>query len=293
VQKAKIFGIIALFLILLFSGCADSLNNTGSYGGDEYYSTEMGFEGKQPAPSSDRPLSDAVASGERIVIKTGRSEIEAPLGEIETRLVTLKNLIGENSGTIENISYRETESRKSYTLEVKLSPTRFEQFSNSLKAVGTVKSLSTESEDVTFEYIDLEAKIENLQAQKQRLLEIYEKADKIEEILEIEREINRVQTQIDSSTARKKFLERQVERATLYITLYEEAAIVDQTLLVPAHQAINTGVGAMSFGILVISGLTGFMLPFFVAGIIILLLLWAIKKIFFRKWHLPIIGKKK
>ncbi len=283
--------IILISLALLMSGCLGSMSNDGdyydggNYGGDVLYAAER-------APSPNKSIPDMIATGEKITIKKGTAEIETGLGNLDEGLQKLKDLIAQNSGTVENLSYRETESRKSYSIEVKIPPSKFEEIANGLKAVGTLKSLSTNSEDVTFEYIDLDAEIKNLNAQKTRLLAIYDKANNVEEIIQIESEINRVQTKIDSATARMKFLERQVERATLNITLYEEAPIVDQSLIVPINQAVNTLIGAMGFSILLISGIIGFFIPFLAIVAAILLVLWIIKRILFKNLKIPFIGKK-
>jgi len=285
--------IILISLALLLSGCLNSIGPAGGSGDyyDDYYGND-GLYAAEKAPSSGMSISDRIATGEKITIKKGTAQVETGTGKLEQGLVKLKELISQNNGTIENISYHETETRKSYTIEVKIPPNKFEEIANGLKTVGMLKSLSTSSEDVTFEYIDLEAEINNLNAQKTRLLAIYDKAHSVEEIIKIENEINRVQTKIDSATARMKFLERQVEKATLKITLYEEAPIVDQTLLVPINTAINTAIGAMSVSILLISGLVGFSVPFLVICLAIILILLGIKRFFFKNMKIPFIGKK-
>ena len=289
----KISLLVIVLSLLLISGCLETAgvsepnydydsSDKGMYPASDMYAEDTG---------SYDSISDAIAGGERIVIKKGSAEIEAGAGKIEEGLVRLKQVISENSGTIENINYYETENTKTYTLEVKLPPANFESFSNGLKSVGNLKSMSTDSEDVTFEYIDLEAKIENLNSQKQRLQALYDKAENVEEILDIEYEINRVQTNIDSSTARKNFLERQVANATLYITLYEEAPIVDRTLIVPLNTAFNTILGAMSISILLISGLVGFAIPIAIIVIILIIIAKALRKHVKGKKNLP--AKKK
>ncbi|MFH1586882.1 MAG: DUF4349 domain-containing protein [Candidatus Diapherotrites archaeon] len=291
-NEEKFILVALISLSLIISGCLSSMEDGGDYGGGDNYSGDALYAAEK-APSPNMSISDRIATGENITIKRGTADIETGLGRLDEGLGKLKGLIAQNNGTIENISYRETESRKSYSIEVKIPPSKFEEIANGLKTVGTLKSLSTNSEDVTFEYIDLEAEINNLNAQKTRLLEIYNKANSVEDIIKIEKEINRVQTQIDSATARMKFLERQVERATLNITLYEEAPIVDQSLIVPINQAINTLIGAMGFSILLISGLIGFFIPFIVIVAAIILVLGIIKRIFFKNMKIPFIGKKK
>ncbi|MCH7902770.1 DUF4349 domain-containing protein [archaeon] len=291
---------ILLSVFLAMSGCADMVSQSasesqvaGAYDDSYDGSFGAGIETGVALSSRGDSFADLIDSGERILIKRGSASVEVDSGKLDEKLAALKELISQNNGSIENIGYRETESSKSYDIEVRIPPTKFESISLGLQTIGTLKSLSTNSEDVTFEYIDLESKIKNLEAQKTRLLAIYDRAETIESIVQIEVEVSRTQTQIDSATSRKNFLERQVARATLNIRLYEEAPIVDRSLLIPLNQASNTLIAALGAGILIISGLVGFLIPFAVAIGILILILKALKKYLFKNMKIPFIDKKK
>jgi len=292
----KVIFVALFFMLVLASGCTEITGQLEEPYYDNYgenFETSIMDRAPSPMKSASADYSEVVGSGQRMIIKKGSAEVEVIQNQLEQKLADLKVLISQNNGTLENISYYSTESRKSYKVEVKLPPTSFDSFSSGLKSLGTLKSMSTSSEDVTYEYIDLEARISNLEKQKERLLAIYEKAETIESIVELETEINRVQTNIDSSIARKNFLERQVSRATLNINLYEEAPIVDTSIVLPLSEATNTLIGSLGFGILLISGLIGFVLPFILLLAIIIVILWVLKKLFFKNIKIPFFGKKK
>jgi hypothetical protein len=80
-------------------------------------------------------------------------------------------------------------------------------------------------EDVTGEYIDLTARLNNSERQEQRLQEILDMANNTKEVLEVEREIWRVRTEIERLTGRIKYLENRVELATISVSLYEPEPI--------------------------------------------------------------------
>ena len=61
--------------------------------------------------------------------------------------------------------------------------------------------------DVTDEYVDLEAQLATLQETKSRFEEIMDQAFKIDDILQVQREIINLQTQIDSLKGRQQYLE--------------------------------------------------------------------------------------
>ena len=85
----------------------------------------------------------------------------------------------------------------------------------------------TSSKDVTEEYIDLSAKLHNLEATEEQLLKLMEKAEKVEDILSVQRELSRTRGEIEQTKGRMQYLERtsatslirvQVEQAELNVS---------------------------------------------------------------------------
>lgn len=94
-----------------------------------------------------------------------------------------------------------------------------------IEQIGDVKSKQTSGEDVTEEYIDLKARINNSERQEQRLLDILDMANTTKEVLEVEREIWRVRSEIEQLTGRINYLENRIELATISVSLYEQEPI--------------------------------------------------------------------
>ncbi|MDD4898138.1 MAG: DUF4349 domain-containing protein [Methanocellales archaeon] len=94
-----------------------------------------------------------------------------------------------------------------------------------IEQIGTVKSKHTSGQDVTEEYIDLKARINNLERQEQRLLEILDMANTTQEVLVVEKEIWRVRSEIEQLTGRINYLENRIELATISVSLYEQEPI--------------------------------------------------------------------
>lgn len=94
-----------------------------------------------------------------------------------------------------------------------------------IEQIGNVESKHTSAQDVTEEYIDLKARINNLERQEQRLLEILDMANNTQEVLEVEREIWRVRSEIEQLTGRLNYLENRIELSTISVSLYEQEPI--------------------------------------------------------------------
>lgn len=92
-----------------------------------------------------------------------------------------------------------------------------------IEGYGKVLDESTTSEDVTQQYIDLKARLHNLQKQEQRLREILELTRTVDEILKVENELSRVRGEIDSLQGQINYLERNVEMSLISVRLVEPA----------------------------------------------------------------------
>ncbi|MGM0652752.1 MAG: DUF4349 domain-containing protein, partial [Bacillota bacterium] len=113
------------------------------------------------------------------------------------------------------------------------------------------RNIQTGSDDVTMQYIDLESRLNNQKAQEERLVEILEMAETVEDILEIERELNRVRGEIESMTAQLNHLEDQVSFATIHVNLREEAIPTGELTTGPFEglwsRIVQTFTGSINF----------------------------------------------
>ena len=84
-------------------------------------------------------------------------------------------------------------------------------------------------EDVTEEFIDLEARIKTQKALEDQFLEIMKRANKVEDALEVERQIAEVRTEIEKLEGRKRFLENRASLSTITVSLQTPTAIAVNT----------------------------------------------------------------
>jgi hypothetical protein len=90
-----------------------------------------------------------------------------------------------------------------------------------IEGYGKVLDERTTSEDVTEQYIDLKARLENLESQEKRLQEILDMAKTVEEVLEVERELERVRGEIERFQGQINYLERSVAMSVITVSLIE------------------------------------------------------------------------
>jgi hypothetical protein len=85
-----------------------------------------------------------------------------------------------------------------------------------------VKSESTSSQDVTEEYIDLEARLKNAEATEQQYLAILEKATDVEDILSVYNYLSQVRQEIEQIKGQMQYLERTTSTSLISVSLEPE-----------------------------------------------------------------------
>jgi hypothetical protein len=92
-----------------------------------------------------------------------------------------------------------------------------------LKKLGRVTAEAQSGEEVTQQYIDLQARLANARHTEQRLSDLLrDRSGKLSDVLAFEKEIDRVRGEIESMEAQRKSLAKQVDYAALHTTLNEE-----------------------------------------------------------------------
>ena len=88
---------------------------------------------------------------------------------------------------------------------------------------------STNSSDVTEEYVDLTSKLDNLEATETQLLAIMEKAETVEDILEVQAQLSKVRGEIEQTKGRMQYLERTSAMSLIEIQLQESSIEIEFT----------------------------------------------------------------
>ncbi|HJH27346.1 MAG TPA: hypothetical protein C5S37_11415 [Methanophagales archaeon] len=172
--------------------------------------------------TSESGYSDA--DTERKIIQ--RASLRIEVKDFQSSSDAVIDIVERSNGFISDSHMHVTGAgRKRGDIIIRVPTDKFLVVIAEIEHLGDVKSKSTSGEDVTEEYIDLTARLNNSERQEQRLLEILDMANNTKEVLEVEREIWRVRTEIERLTGRIKYLDNRVELATITVSLYEPEPI--------------------------------------------------------------------
>jgi hypothetical protein len=116
-----------------------------------------------------------------------------------------------------------TGSGRSLTATLHVPADQLDATLTEIKTLGQVESESQGGQDVTSQYVDLQARLANATNTEQRLTDLLrDRTGKLSDVLEVERELDRVRGEIEQMEAERKNMANQVSYATLNATITED-----------------------------------------------------------------------
>ncbi len=220
------------------SAMSESNKATFDYATEEATETEMVMADEDFGGTNytDGALESSMAQSEpmaeRKIIKSASMELQTL--EYDLAVQRLNDKIVGVGGYIESSNVRgkdieDSWSTRSAHFTLRIPAKQFEQFMSDMTTVGTVIQSNTYGEDVTSQVFDHEAHKKTLEIQEERLLSILGKAEKIEDVITLERELSNIRYQIESLTGTLKRLENLVSYSTLSVSIYEVHEIIEKT----------------------------------------------------------------
>ena len=107
---------------------------------------------------------------------------------------------------------------------------QFDATLNEIRGIGNnAPQVKITGQDVTEEYIDLEARIRTKKALEAQFLEIMKRANGVSEALEVQTQLATVRTEIEQLEGRRRYLESQTSLSTITVTLQPPATTISTT----------------------------------------------------------------
>ena len=177
-----------------------------------------------PAPAPPREEEAVVSEAgqpwdiERMIVRTGNMQLVVE--DVRTSIDRITELTESLEGyVVSSRSWKEGE-RLIGAIAIRVPAEDFNYTMSVLRGLAVeVLSESTSSKDVTEEYVDLSAKLSNLEATEEQLLRLMEKAEKVEDILAVQRELFKTRGEIEQTKGRMQYLERTSETSLIEVLL--------------------------------------------------------------------------
>lgn len=255
----KLWIALGMVLVIALSGCganesatttessndmameAPAMDRSGSVQYDEkaYEDAEEAqfIEGELSTYNDGGTTGTSVVTYERKIIKTGFVYMETL--EFDKTVEDMKALINKynaytaysesNAGSIFERGYNTRYSR--YTIKVPAE--MFEEMYEELHTMGNILNSNEGKQDVTSQFVDIEARLTTLNVQEERLLSILEKTENLEDVIELEYALQETRYEIERYTTNLRNLEDQVRFSTIEVNVQEvfEATVVEKPVI--------------------------------------------------------------
>lgn len=233
-MKYTRFFAIFLCACLLLTACGSGVAT------DERMESEMGYSESvvvgnryDAAPGetmpagelkSESPELSAPVQTDRKLIKTVK--INAETEHYEELLTSLEDQILALGGYVESrqTGYRGRTNR-SCSMTIRIPADNLGQFMTHVTEQANVLSSYENTQDVTTQYVDTQAKIAALQTEQARLLELLAQAGSLYDILEIEARLSEVTYELERYESMKRSYDNQVSYATIHLSIDEVKAL--------------------------------------------------------------------
>jgi hypothetical protein len=186
-----------------------------------------------PASTASSPTSNAaqaqlgvLPSLDRLVVRNISLTLAVP--NVQDAYRQVERIAADQGGLIAGSQIRQEGDRftASVTVRVPADATTYQATLDRLRAIADrVVEEQGQTQDVSEEYVDLESRLRNLRATEDSLLVLYGRAQRLEDVFAVQREITTIRGQIEQIEGRKQALERKAAMATIALQLREPATL--------------------------------------------------------------------
>jgi len=225
----KTLSLVAL-LSLIFVACASRANESTaesapSFDGDAFGGETASLEApmeeaaEAPAPASQAAFNAQDIPQERLIIRTGN--LDLVVEDTEAAMATIARMAEENGGWVVNSNvFQYDENAKTGDITIRVPASGFNSAIEALKGLAVeVTSESTTGQDVTEEYVDLSARLENLEATADRVRAFLDETRNVEEALAVNQELSRLEGEIEAMKGRLQYLSQSAAFSTITVRL--------------------------------------------------------------------------
>ena len=191
---------------------------------DEQYAEEQNqkqLQSKEIAPKGEMNEEGEPQTFNRKLIKNGRIGFHAD--DLDKTYKNILKVTEHYNAYISSDENHNNHGQLRHEIMIRIPSKDFDEFVEAIgKGVNEFDYREIQTQDVTAEYLDVEARIKTKKEMESRYLAILQKAKTVTEMLEIERQLGEVRGEIESMEGRLRFLKNQVSFSTLNISFYKE-----------------------------------------------------------------------
>ncbi len=177
---------------------------------------DMAEEEAAPAPQSEIP------NQERLIIRT--ANLSLIISDTDESIKTITEMVESNGGWVVGSNVYEYSDLKRGSITVRIPSTGFNSAIAAFKDLAIdVTNESISGQDVTDEFVDISLRLENLEATADRVRSFLDDATEVEDALAVNRELSRLEGEIELLKGRREYLSQSAQFSTITIELIPDA----------------------------------------------------------------------
>ena len=174
--------------------------------------------------SRTTPTESGAADIDRKIVKTGYLTLE--VNDITKAMSEVASVAKELDGYVVSSNKQGDKDITYGRISIRVPSERFDEAFDRLRKLAVkVPNESTESQDITEEYTDLQAQLRNLEATEAQYLELLKKAETVEDTLKVYQQLSNVRSEIERIKGRIQYLERTSDMALIEVNLQKTQPI--------------------------------------------------------------------
>jgi hypothetical protein len=232
-KKHALLIVIAAALLAVVAGCSrgEGDSGEGAQAIESRGTVTAQSGGGELAPEfqdevAAQPIAQPLPGIGPKVIQTASLRVSLSKGRFDEVVDEARNIASTLGGFVVSSSASQVRGQKLErgTLVVRVPAGAYADAMERLSDLGRVEARRESGQDVSQEYVDLEARARHLEAVERQLLELLDRADTVASALAVQSKLNEVQLDLEQTRGRLRFLDDQVTYATISLALHERVA---------------------------------------------------------------------
>jgi hypothetical protein len=179
--------------------------------------TSVGAAGTESSAPAVTTTADQQALTDRKIIFNASLSLDVV--DAEKAFSSCEALAAKYGGFVAQSSLQKSDTQVLATAVLRVPSARVTQLMSDLAGLGTVTSRSSGSEDVTSQYIDIQARLKVLRAEEEQLVGFLKKATNIKDMLAVQEQLGSVRTEIEQYEGQQRYMDNATSLATVTVQL--------------------------------------------------------------------------
>jgi len=224
----KLLAVIAILVAAAACGESSAAHSTAGSGIAQAPAPNTG-KGTAGAPGQDYgPQQQPIPVQGPLVIKQASLALTVASGSFDSKLAAVRALVeleqGFISGTEAQANPEVDQRIRSGVITFMVPSTKFDDTIDQLSKFGTVQNEHISGQDVSAQYVDLQARLANEEAQRDAMLVLLKRAQSISDIIAIQTQLGQITQQVEELKGQIQYLDHNTAFSTISVNIVEAGA---------------------------------------------------------------------